>query len=291
VTVDGWRHRVANTPERARRRAWVAVAGGEVVGQASAGRRWFTKASRSVYVDVAVRADRRRHGIGATLYDLAEAHALSLEPRRLVTSFHESPAGVRFSEARGFQRGHVAVPACVDPRAVDYSRLDDLPHGVALASYAELADRLEDVYAVDVEASLDEPGIEPADDVALEEWLHDRDNPLFAPEGSFCALDAGRPVALTELYVDAASGRARNGFTGTLRSHRGRGLASLVKLAALRWAAAAGLTSIWTANDETNAPMLAVNRRLGYRPSGRDVEAVRELTESGNERPDTAVST
>jgi hypothetical protein len=30
-----------------------------------------------------------------------------------------------------------------------------------------------------------------------------------------------------------------------------------------------------TTNDETNAPMLAINRRLGYRPFGRRVEYLR----------------
>jgi len=32
-----------------------------------------------------------------------------------------------------------------------------------------------------------------------------------------------------------------------------------------------------TNNDETNAPMLAINRRLGYRPSGRRVEDLKHL--------------
>jgi len=61
-------------------------------------------------------------------------------------------------------------------------------------------------------------------------------------------------------------------FTATGREYRGRGLALAVKLASTRWAAEHGITQLVTTNDETNASMLAVNRRLGYEPAGRRVE-------------------
>jgi hypothetical protein len=50
-----------------------------------------------------------------------------------------------------------------------------------------------------------------------------------------------------------------------------------VKLASIQWAAANGITMMATNNDETNAPMLAINRRLGYVPGGRRVEWLKEL--------------
>jgi GNAT superfamily N-acetyltransferase len=56
-----------------------------------------------------------------------------------------------------------------------------------------------------------------------------------------------------------------------------RGLARAAKLAVIEWAAANGITRLTTTNDERNAPMLAVNRRLGYRPAGRRVEYLAEL--------------
>jgi hypothetical protein len=42
------------------------------------------------------------------------------------------------------------------------------------------------------------------------------------------------------------------------------------------WAAANGITQIATANDETNAAMLAINKRLGFRAAGRRVEVSAE---------------
>jgi len=84
-------------------------------------------------------------------------------------------------------------------------------------------------------------------------------------------------VAATLISADLERGRAVNNFTGTLRSHRGRGLATLAKLASIRWAAGNGIVSISTTNDERNAGMLAVNRKLGYEAVGRMVEYGRDL--------------
>ena len=39
-----------------------------------------------------------------------------------------------------------------------------------------------------------------------------------------------------------------------------------MKQRSLSWAAAAGITRVITQNDATNAPMLAINARLGYEP-------------------------
>jgi RimJ/RimL family protein N-acetyltransferase len=63
---------------------------------------------------------------------------------------------------------------------------------------------------------------------------------------------------------------------GTLAQFRGRGLGTAAKLATIQWAAANGITQMFTTNDEANAPMLAINRRLGYTPAGRRVEYVRQ---------------
>jgi GNAT superfamily N-acetyltransferase len=54
-------------------------------------------------------------------------------------------------------------------------------------------------------------------------------------------------------------------MTATLPAFRRRGLARLAKLATIRWAAEAGITSILTSNDRENPGMLALNDELGYR--------------------------
>jgi predicted acetyltransferase len=62
------------------------------------------------------------------------------------------------------------------------------------------------------------------------------------------------------------SGRAANVGTGVIREFRGKGLGLLMKQHSLTRAATAGITRVITANDDTNAPMLAINAHLGYEP-------------------------
>jgi GNAT superfamily N-acetyltransferase len=59
---------------------------------------------------------------------------------------------------------------------------------------------------------------------------------------------------------------AWNAFTGVARGYRGRGVARALKVAATEAVAEQGRQWIETLNHSVNAPMLAVNRALGYRP-------------------------
>jgi RimJ/RimL family protein N-acetyltransferase len=138
--------------------------------------------------------------------------------------------------------------------------------------------RPEDVHAVDAETTLDIPFEVPMTHIPFDEWeaAYWR-HPLLSREGSFAVLHDGRPVTITLTRVDRAGRRALNDMTGTLRPFRGRGLARLAKLCQLEWSAANGIASVITENDVTNAPMLAVNDRLGYRPFHEVGSYVREL--------------
>jgi RimJ/RimL family protein N-acetyltransferase len=158
---------------------------------------------------------------------------------------------------------------------VDTSALDRPPAGISVVVATEVP--VEALWQVDLEATQDVPLSEPMVDIPLEEWLVFWDSPRTAKEGSFAVVEDGKVVATTLISADLESGRAMNNFTGTLRSHRGRGLATLAKLASIRWAAEHGIVSIATTNDERNAPMLAINGRLGYEPVARMVEYGRDL--------------
>ena len=83
---------------------------------------------------------------------------------------------------------------------------------------------------------------------------------------SVAATSDGTVIGTSFLYSDRETGRAMNAGTGVIRAFRGRGLGLLMKQHSLTLAAAAGITKVITQNDETNAPMLAINAKLGYEP-------------------------
>ncbi|MGY2129265.1 GNAT family N-acetyltransferase [Blastococcus sp. SYSU DS0617] len=86
------------------------------------------------------------------------------------------------------------------------------------------------------------------------------------------AVRDGRLVAFTDLHVPLARPEhARQGATLVLREHRGHRLGALVKAAALRELRTSfpQARRITTYNSEDNAPMVAVNRALGFEPAGQ----------------------
>lgn len=273
ISPASWLHREQTVPERSRQRGFVAEVDGRIVGRALARlENLFSEDTELGFVLVTVAGNHRRRGIGAALYDAAIQHATALGPTRLLTSVYEDEGGFRFARARGFREERAQQEAVLDPRTVT-----ELPAAdVELRAVADVDPRL--VHAVDEEATRDQPATEQIDGIPYDEWEeHVLAHPLFTADGSFVAMVDGVAAAVSLLCVDTESGRSLNMFTGTMRAYRGRGLGLAVKLGSIHWAAEHGITTMVTANDAENAPMLAINRRLGYRPSGRYFDYVKEL--------------
>ena len=265
INRAAWLHREASVPACAKLGAWVAELDGEVVGESWAFKTWWMEGP--VSMNVAVLKRHQGRGIGAALYERALAHAESLAPTRLMSGFFETPASVAFAQARGFAEHRAERIAVVDPRTVR-----DEP-AAEVRPCSQIDPKV--LWQIDETVTPDVPGQDNPSHMPFDEWREFvLERPLYQPEGSFVAYADGEPAAISMLAADLESGRAVTIFTGTLREFRGRGLGLAAKTASLRWAGANGISYISTINDETNAPMLAINDRLGYKPAGRRVEYV-----------------
>ena len=264
MTVESWLHREASVPERAELVAFVAELDGDVVGESYALREWWHSGD-VVHVFVGVREHARGHGIGSALYDAARKHAEQLAPARYSARFVENPAGVAFATARGFAEARAERYSLVDPRTVR-----EHP-AVELRPASQVDARV--LHHIDEKSMVSMPSLEPYEPTPFEQWKSFiLERPLYQAEGSFVAYADGEPAAISLLTADLETGRGMNMYTGTLPEYRGRGLARAAKLGVLQWAAAHGITAVYTTNDETNAPMLAINDRLGFTAAGRRVE-------------------
>jgi GNAT superfamily N-acetyltransferase len=258
ITEAGTRHRLLESPPEARGTWWAGRDGDTLVAWATAGVNYETSA-RSGYVSISVLPSHRRRGVGTLLLERALAHLG--DSSRIQSSADE--AGRSFAERHGFRQTHTRRISGVDPRTVDTGELDSA--GARIVSMREVGP--EQTFAVDAESVLDEPGDDPIDALEYEQWLHDYwERPDLDLDVGRAAVVDGKAVAVAYVIVDLESRRAVNAYTGTLRDYRGRGLARLAKLGVMRRLAELGVTLMITENDETNAPMLAINERLGYRP-------------------------
>jgi len=216
-----------------------------------------------------VHPDHQRGGIGAALAARAEAHCAAVGLHTLRGSSVDAPGARALAEQLGYRETHATSTSSVDPRTVVPL---PVPDDVRLVPFGELDDPAP-VFELDLEVSRDVPGDDSLESLTLDEWAQRFWHSVFADdECSLLATVDGVPAGLTVMRVDRPSGRAQNNITGVRRQHRGRGLARLLKTHSLHRVAQAGATSAITDNDETNAPMLAVNRSLGYRHLVRRVE-------------------
>ena len=260
------------TIERERRREWVAEIGGEVIGHASAGFEWSVPTPGKGRFWIGVHPEQRGRGVGGELYERVEEYLRAEGAWRLRSWVDDDPAGERFLARRGFQRHGADRVSSVDPRAVDVAQLPRLEAAraaerIRLVPLGEVPDRVHGLFEVCAAGERDMPGDEPETELDLESWKRDEfDVPTLSHEGSFVALARERPVSLAFLSVDPERKLGYNQMTATLPEYRRRGLALLVKLACVRWAAEAGIERLLTENDVGNVGMLALNNRLGYRP-------------------------
>lgn len=237
---------------------WVVDGDGGIVAAARAGR--FGRC----WIGVAPGA--RGHGIGRALAAHAE-DAVRSDGYAEAVAWTDDDAGARFAERRGFRETRQKPVSVLRLEEAELARLH-VPPGVRLVPLVDLGDRLRELHEVAMAAHRDDPA-DPLDaEQSFEDWLRDDLGvPDLEYQGSVVAVVDGRLAALAFVASDGAA-RAENEFTGTHPDFRGRGLATLVKLATLHWARTEGIREIWTGNDAENLSMLAINAKLGYEPAG-----------------------
>jgi GNAT superfamily N-acetyltransferase len=265
ITAAGLRHNIVTARPEDRLTFWRAEAAGELVGWAFGGLDAFAPVRTVGFGGITVHPQHRRRGLGSELWEALSAHLDAIGVRRMVV-FSDGDDGTRsFVAARGFRLEGTHATLALDPRTLPPA--PEAPEGVEIRPMSAFAGDPDPVYVADSEASQDEPGPSDFSGITYDIWRrHIWDFPDTDHELSLTALVDGEVVGTTFLCADHETGRAANAGTGVLREYRGRGLGLLMKQHSLARAAAAGITRVTTQNDDTNAPMLAINTHLGYEP-------------------------
>ena len=236
-----------------------------------------------------VAKDHWRRGIGGALLEemLGFARGRGLDRAMVyIRLFEPDEPAVRFLEKRGFTEVDRDLPIKLDLTAFDATRFAR-PEigGLRLVSMAEAGDteaNRRKFYALGA-ALL--PDI-PTNDVhpeypPFEEFAKDFSRPEYDPNTLiFAETGAGEWVGVTQFGFQEHTNVGWTNITGVLPDYRGKGLALALKLRAIDAAIARGCPLLTTENHEDNAPMRAINRKLGFVPDAPGVSYSKTLSET-----------
>lgn len=237
------------------------------------------------YAWVGVLPGHRGQGLGRRLADNVADFLSGQHVSRLKSEVRDDDdVSQKFAQRAGFRHSlHLYASA------IDVERFDETPflgvlsdleqQGIRFCSVADFGDDAPTrarLHALNTITSRDIPGAEgpeiPFDD--FEKWVCG--STWYRPEGQLLAVDGDTWVGLCSIQLLPAAQKAYNVMTGVLPAYRGRKIALALKVLAIRYARRAGARTLDTNNASDNAPMLAVNRKLGYVPSPGKYLLVRE---------------
>lgn len=263
---------------------WLAELDGQGVGTAAVLQFPGMYHPDRYHAELMVLPNFQRRGIGTELARVLEAHLQARGAREVQAGTEEDVLhGIRFLERRGFTEAMRFWDNVLKLDSLDLTRWaphERVPAGVRIVSLAQLEAQIgpenarRAYYEALVEARLDVPRTAEATEFTREDFNRRFDHPTLFPEGILLAVTEGNEVvALSELWKgEIDPQRLDNGLTGTRRAWRRKGLALALKLAGIRVAQQRGATEIWTNNSTQNAPMLAINDRLGFKPRPAHIE-------------------
>lgn len=247
----------------------------QAIGFAEAERVPWMKAGK-FGLSVGILPEYRHHGIGAALAAQVQAWALEQGATLLETMVRDHrPDAVAFAERRGFEMDRHIFESTLDPNTFDESRFAGVVDAVQASGieFYTLAERTGEQYrraAYEVlRASVpDIPGWDDPDIVPYETWCKWAfESSDFRPDCFLLAFDGDTVAGMTDMKPVQETGCLYTHYTGVKPEYRGRNIALALKLLAVRIAKEKGAAYMRTNNDSKNAPMLAVNRKLGYVPS------------------------
>jgi GNAT superfamily N-acetyltransferase len=225
---------------------------------------------------IAVAPDVRRQGTGGALFATLRDWAVARGATSLRGEARDNlPASYAFLTSHGFQ-----VERRLFESTLDLHSFDETPFvpaldaaraaGIRFLTMADADDTDEArraLWELERAVGRDIPGGSEAAILPYETFLERVcDAPGYDPSLQFVAANDATWVGLARGEVPAASEGVYNGVTGVLLAWRNRGIALALKLLLIRAAIQRGAAYLRTNNDSENAPMLAVNRKLGYQP-------------------------
>lgn len=286
LTVERYRAEYAEESLEHPGERYVAMQDGRIIGYGSFHWAWWTGDPGIYAATACVDPAGRRQGIGTRLFHCLRERLQLRGAYRLTDWVGETSAGRSFATRLGFQEtGQIVQDYLLKIPEAEVSALYAMKErlsreGVRIAPLSELP-RKDPVFLRALQRLWTDAEEEPASpeerETAFDAWQQQMMHAAgLSPETHWIAMEGEHPVGTTflkQLSADAYE----NDYTGVAIAHRGRGIATALKLHAIEWAQQQGVTWFLTNSEINNHAMIAIHLRLGYRPGGRRAEIAGNL--------------
>ena len=228
---------------------------------------------------------QRRQGTGRALWEASSGFLQRAGARSLISEVLDNdPVGLGFAQRRGFEILRHEFESALDLKNwQEPAWADVIPkleaEGIRFCSLADFEERPKNyrkLFELNSAVELDIPGARGYFDYAefTERILQ---APWFRPAGQLLAVDGDTWAGMTGIGLNTDTREARHTITGVLPAYRGRKIAQALKILAVRYARQHGAMMFRTSNDSRNAPMLAINRKMGFQPCPGKYFLIKEM--------------
>jgi len=290
-TIEEWKHKDNSRDPRYLFQRLVVEVDGKIVAHGIYCEPWWSIKPGKYYINVSVRPDHQRHGIGTAFYNHVMDILSEHDPVKLMSDTREDKAdAVRFLTKRGFKQIMREPVSHLDVVTFDPSRFPGIPTkmddlGIRIQSLTEIqavdSDWKRRLWDLEWKLLQDVPSPDPFTQRTFENYEKQvLGSPGFNADAQFIATDAGQWVGLSALWkAQAEPEKLYTGLTGVVRSHRRKGIATALKLRAINFAKGYSARVIETDNEENN-PMYYLNMKLGFRPRPAWLEFEKKIKET-----------
>ena len=261
-----------NSPRPINRHVVATDDSGAIVGWSLLDRQANAQTNKG-FISLIVHPNHRRKRIGTALIEDVFAHCKTVGLSQLNSQVKDNqPNWLAWAESHGFSIERHRYRSSIKLEQFDLvlyeNRIAELINeGIVFTTLHELGDTEPNrhlYYEADCKAAIDIPGEDSVE--TWEEFSAENFNSEgYLPQGMHIAMHQGKMVGVAHAWLDADHNRMVNAMTGVIPEYRSRGIATALKVMTIKYAKDSGIPEILTQNDSENAPMLAVNGKLGYK--------------------------
>jgi GNAT superfamily N-acetyltransferase len=232
---------------------------------------------RKFMAGILVDPEQQGRGIGRAIYSRLNEELVRLNAMLVwAMSKEDLPRRIEFFQRRGFSEKSRIWESRLDLTTTDPAKFagyveKSLKEGIIFTTLAEEQpqgqDSLRKIHELVQLIWADMPREAPFTPLSFEQWeSFSLKNPQLLPENYFIAKDGPNYVGMSNAFrIDTEPSVLQQDDTGVIREYRGRGIATALKLKVIEYGKRNGYRRVKTWNDSVNAPMLAVNTKLGFK--------------------------